>query len=1689
MNTTYFDYVDEIYNGLCAGENFDKRKTEKTALKHGISDLTTIKELTELAIVRAARNIAQETHLPLRVRFENMLSLYQRQMILSHRTSQSIMLQQYSTPCPIAFLAGSFVAQNDKAGDYYFEPSAGNGLLTVALPHARTIVNEIDDLRNANLHTQDFFTVTKTDASEPFAVGNDFYSGVITNPPFGKADRPVVWEGFKMDTLDHVMALRALDTMKDGGKAAIIIGGHTNYDDKGRIQSGKNRIFLSYLYKHYHVCDVINIDGKLYSRQGTSFDVRLILIDGRKDEPQGYAPLGAENTVKTYDELFDRVNFFIEKSKASQSISIMNNRLKLAKALAQKKLSALYDDLSGVYRPASEPPVRSLDTMVPDSMDFETHNAIYDVKEQVGGSINEYVCRKLGYASENELARCLSAEQVDAVAMAIYNIEEKRQGMIIGDQTGIGKGRVAAAIIRYGALNGHKPIFVTEKANLFSDIYRDLEAIGSAHLKPFIVNGNESKTKVKDTDGNTIYEPLEKSLQDKIFKSRYLSNEFDYVMMTYSQIASNDISVKQQFVKNVARDNVLILDESHNAGGNIETSATARYFYEVVKDTKGVIFLSATFAKRPDNMPIYAVKTCMQDTQITNEEMVEAIQRGGVALQEILSASLVSEGQMMRRERSFEGIEVNYISLDKQGNMDFGVPDKEEEHRAVCDNLTGVMQRIIAFQSNHVNKILDNLDSILAAQQKEAEERKGTGKMGVDNSPYFSKVFSVVNQLLFSIKAEAVAQRTIQRLKEGKAPVIAFSSTMGAFLEEILELNGSTEGETLVKTDFASVLKRGLDGILRYSVKDIDGISTPKVLQMEEFSEEGREEYRSIRNIIDTMTSGISISPIDIIKYRLEQAGYTVAEVTGRKIEVKFTDDTCTQGYITARKKELVNDAFRKFNNNEVDVLLINQSGSTGASAHAVTTPRIPISEVRQRVMIVLQAELDINREVQKRGRINRTGQIFKPIFDYVSSAIPAEKRLMMMLQKKLKSLDANTTSNQKNSEALLKSEDFINKYGDKLVVDYLNENPELIEKLDDPLGMMKTGNPEKMENAVSKVSGRVAVLPVEQQEHFYTDMINRYQDYVAYLLQAGEYDLEVEAMDLKATSLEKYMKIAGKGGSKSFGGHTYIEKCEVNILKKPFKYDEIKQIIEKNTAELAEHFPAGISEELKKSLLENFDRAKAKLDDKYIELLANIPKEKKCPPSSWANEYEGYVKKRTEELEWAQREETQKIKKDYNQKFNILNEYIDFFKIGKSLNYPYGTHRIPAICLGVKINSKAKNPFAPSAIVVRIAVANSIKYIELNLASEQAKILEQIMGISRSVNPNTHNEWDSICRESSADRGIRYIYTGNLLQAFGGTSKEEKAKLISFTTSDGGIRKGLLLPETFELKETAKTAVPLNVAAKCIRALGDGQSIIASNGLSFMRTRQGISIFTDGLSRQKYDRVLTSPELLEYIENNGGFQKVSTSWRADVNDSNLERICEIIYELTNCSVGLHSHQMEMIKHLLNEETEKPIPVFPKLLELEVKLFTLLQKENPTGFEGLGMANVHDCFDVFKTYYPFETGTDGRKQILFEMVREIAEKSDHFTNTTAFDSQALDVRYILEKERINPADWARQNKTFHRSEADVVKWVADEVNNLFNTETTHTTLQPSSQTDDSKQRRLRIAKAVATAKIKLLELL
>ncbi|MCU4176462.1 strawberry notch-like NTP hydrolase domain-containing protein [Carboxylicivirga sp. N1Y90] len=1186
--------------------------------------------------------------------------------------------------------------------------------------------------------------------------------------------------------------------------------------------------------------------------------------------------------------------------------------------------------LGMAYIPAAEKGF-ILDTTVPDSMGHEMHIAIRKIKKSIGMPLFDYVAEKLDYQNEN-LVKALSCEQIDAVSLAIYNIEKRKQGIIVGDQTGIGKGRTAAALIRYGVKSGLQPIFLSEKPNLFTDLYRDLSDIGSSALVPFIVNTKESKTNIKDKSGEIVYTAPEKSTQESIIKSKKVPNNYNFVCATYSQFNQPKKPAKQQLLLSAAGKNIIIMDEAHNASGS---SNTGEFMQDVLRQTKGVCFLSATFAKRPDNMPIYAQKTSMSDANMPKEDLVEAISNGGVALQEVLAAQLVSEGQMIRRERSFEGVEVNYIELK----------EKAKQQADIADKVTSIIRDIIGFQEKYITKQVKELDKIAAAESKEVETRKGTEKAGVDNIPYFSKVFNVINQLLFSLNAADVADHAIQRLKEGKKPIIAFASTMGSFLE------GMAKPDDIINGDFSTVLEKGLDSVLRYTEKDIDGESQGKTFNISDLSEDAQYAYRDIVKRIEQASTGITISPLDLIIQKIKEAGYTVGEVTGRKLCVQYnsTKTQNTTALVLKRKKENTSDLFRQFNDNEIDCLLINQSGSTGASAHAIITDKVPAKEVKQRVMVILQPELNINTEIQKRGRINRTGQIMKPIYDYIISSIPAQKRFMMMLKKKLKSLDANTTSNQKSSKSQLESDDFLNKYGDKVVRQYMMENPELNKALDNPLKFEgKESDETPSEGDASKVSGRVAVLSVKQQEKFYQEVIERYNDYIEYLKQADEYDLEVEILDLKAVSLEKSVVIAGKGGRSVFGNDTFLEKCECNVLKKPYGKPELEKLIKKH---LNGKLPDSIKQETiaahEKHVQYKLNADLQELETKYKGLLDGITDEKgyqKIPVFD-KQERMQYISEREDEIIEAKGLDENRIKTQSQNRKNYLNNFFKFFKIGHGYHYPAlsfetdSSDNAYCIFLGFDINTKRKNPYAPSAVKLRFAIADSRKYIVLASSGDTAKEIERIQARSFQLftpqKESLIDKWDEAIKAFTLDRQIRYIVTGNILQG----AADFSGKLVSFTTKGKGVKKGILMSEAWSPDNNDNNAnsyvvAPITKLQKHIMSLRNGATISTENKITIARhfddtfkiimpkTKSHITIYTD-------------KEVVKLLVNNrDGFEMVSGNMRASVTTDKMSKLINLLGERFSLSVKVPRNYFEQYLEKSPKQTDTTDSLTKEAMEM-----------------------------------------------------------------------------------------------------------------------------------------------------------
>ena len=123
-------FVALLEKDIARGFKRDRRHYERLANVNGIADKNVVKELMELAIVRKARVIARDESETFYERYQKIVELYNNQVNLSMRTSQSVLLQQYSTPAPIGFLAGVYTGAFENHITV-FEPSAGNGLLTI----------------------------------------------------------------------------------------------------------------------------------------------------------------------------------------------------------------------------------------------------------------------------------------------------------------------------------------------------------------------------------------------------------------------------------------------------------------------------------------------------------------------------------------------------------------------------------------------------------------------------------------------------------------------------------------------------------------------------------------------------------------------------------------------------------------------------------------------------------------------------------------------------------------------------------------------------------------------------------------------------------------------------------------------------------------------------------------------------------------------------------------------------------------------------------------------------------------------------------------------------------------------------------------------------------------------------------------------------------------------------------------------------------------------------------------------------------------------------------------------------------------------------------------------------------------------------------------------------------------------
>lgn len=1143
--------------------------------------------------------------------------------------------------------------------------------------------------------------------------------------------------------------LTELTFTADKERISFTLQGHNKYDILGKLIS--NRQLFAEIHKKYCIKEIISIDF--------GSPMRLVLIDGLKKD--AFIPVISKEVITDYDVLAKKVGVHLGTEQKELHIE----HAKLGKPiLTAKELADRYINFDKVtYQPSSESP--AIGSVIPSNMATEINKVLNDI-EAKHGSVDRFVMLKLGYQNKEELYEAFAGEQVDALAMQIVQMEGGN-AFINGFATGVGKGRLCAGMIRYSIKQGKVPIFFTEKANLFSDLYRDLKDIGCEYYRPFIVNdkSGDNDPTIVDEFGFIVHKTPPAIVKRNAYKNGIVPHGFDFIMATYSQFASSKPSDKKMWMAKVATDNHIYMDESHNVSGD---SNSGEYFQYLLRLVEGCCFFSATWAKRPDNMVMYAAKTTLKEADMGETSLMDVFKKAGVPMQEIASAQLVESGQMARLERDFTGVE-NYFSVLKKS---------KDEHWETWDAISEIIRMILWFENDYIKPMIGDI----------AAELKDEGKK-VNHAPYSARVFNIVDQALFSIKAVEVAESAIKALQSNRKlkPVITFKSTMEAFLK-----NGEYKvGDFIPHTNFELSLIKGLEGILNYTIRDADDDEAPKerrTIEFDELSGSAQMAYGEIMTKIANCQTSISISPIDVIIQKITEAGYKIGEITGRKMQLAFQPDG--GAVVKAREERDLKKIVRSFNHGEgIDVVLINQSGAAGLSLHASAK----FKDQRQRAMLVGQFQLDIAKAIQILGRTDRSGQICRSMYFYLTTTIPAESRLMAIYKRKLNSLMANTSSSQKSDNGI-ESVDFLNKYGDQIIVEYLKENRDINAELQDPLrlddmGMDELNKLKTVENAAHKVTGRIAILPCADQETFYNVITQRYTDFIQYLNDTDTNDLEVRVLPLDAVKIAQRPYMYGSGGLSPFGQDSIIEKIEANILKKPLTKAELEEQI---TDHLKGLFPA----QKQKVLIDVLDKYYLGREKEVIEYVTNKYMNKKQEASEKYKTPEllnGTFKilVSQEKVELSER----KTRLDHDKQF-VRKVFVNFM-VGDEYDVPSvvsaDTLKVSrGIFLGVKLNHSTVNPFAPSNLIMVFATLDGRRIVQVPLS-----ITDWINALLKSrdgrVLPDIplRDEWGNVHTDSAKE--TRYVITGNILQAY-----NNLGQLVAYTTHEGHLKKGILMPMDF---------------------------------------------------------------------------------------------------------------------------------------------------------------------------------------------------------------------------------------------------------------------------------------------------
>ena len=440
------------------------------------------------------------------------------------------------------------------------------------------------------------------------------------------------------------------------------------------------------------------------------------------------------------------------------------------------------------------------------------------------------------------------------------------------------------------------------------------------------------------------------------------------------------------------------------------------------------------------------------------------------------------------------------------------------------------------------------------------------------------------------------------------------------------------------------------------------------------------------------------------------------------------------------------------------------------------------------------------------------------------------------------------------------------------------------------------------------------------------------------YLNDTGNNDLKITVMPLRAKTIDKRVSSEGidPNGSNPFARNSYVEKVEMDVLRKPMKADEVRKTIEQVCkGQQPEDCLRGIvatikAEDEARMAAEDarYEKALQKAQEDIAKQTEKINGQQKRTAEEKQSAIAAYTSETNERVEAKHGENIRRIK--LNQQ--LLVSKLNMFEVGKSYLVPDNLETqmfdfaAPAIFCGYKAK---ESKITASTTLAVFATLDGRRRVEVKLSQ-----LEALNSIQRMTNDNwdaarstTLDNWDSQIPTESRKTG--YIMTGNILQAIADTQDEKggyPGQLISYTDMDGNVHDGILMPDKWNSTMLKTSGAPI---ISRLQQIKEYKPIVSHDGKVEITGSAWAKTYYLTVPKTKKDGAIYYENKTLLRAAGGNFYPYHGKLRADIPAIDIE---EVVKELSKLGVKVREEiqtEEDKTKFRLLEDDD------PKTMELE----------------------------------------------------------------------------------------------------------------------------------------------------------